>query len=116
MSNKTSNLQIINASSCEYAIALAHGLLTGEVEAITRNSKTSLESLLRWKSNRVQNFSRDQRTYSMFQTEQLQEDKENIFEESNDVETCSDNEAFGNSETTDISVSDTLEKNETEVF
>lgn len=116
LSNKTSNLQIINASSCEYAIALAHGLLTGEVEAITRNSKTSLESLLRWKSNRVQNFSRDQRTYSMFQTEQLQEDKENIFEESNDVETCSDNEAFGNSETTDISVSDTLEKNETEVF
>jgi len=60
--------QQLNYSSCEYAISLAHGLLTGEADSIAANSKTSLESLLFWKSERLQSFSKDERTFSMYET------------------------------------------------
>ena len=60
--------QELNYSSCEYAISLAHGLFTGEADSIAANSKNSLESVLFWKSERLQSFSKDERTFSMYET------------------------------------------------
>ena len=58
----------IDAARCEYAMALSHGLFTGEVERIIQNNKTSLESLLYWKSERVQGFSKDEKTYNIYES------------------------------------------------
>lgn len=67
-SQTESSLDVIDDSRCEYAVALGHGLLTGEVENICTNKKEDIESLLYWKSERVQGFSTDERTYAMFTT------------------------------------------------
>jgi len=57
-----------SSSRCEYAISLAHGLLTGAVENLSRCEKKNLGNLLYWKSERVQGFSTDQQTYQMYET------------------------------------------------
>jgi len=68
-------------SSCEYAISLAHGLLTGEAEQVTFNNKKSLHSLLHWKSDRLQSFSKDNTTFSMFQTLENRQEEERKLQE-----------------------------------
>lgn len=55
-----------DAASCEYAVSLAHGLLTGCVENVSQCDRENLQKLLHWKSERLQSFSGDNRTYSMF--------------------------------------------------
>ena len=60
------NKNDIESSRCEYGMSLAHGLLKGEVETITHLNKSNIESLLYWKSERVQGFTTDDQTYSMY--------------------------------------------------
>lgn len=55
-----------DSASCEYAVSLAHGLLTGCVEHVSQCDRDNLQKLLRWKSERLQSFSGDKRTYGMF--------------------------------------------------
>jgi len=71
----------VQFSSCEYAISLAHGLLTGEAEQVTFNNKKSLHSLLHWKSDRLQSFSKDNTTFSMFQTLENRQEEERKLQE-----------------------------------
>jgi len=68
-------------SSCEYGISLAHGLLTGESESISFNNKKSIESLLFWKSERLQNFSSDHVTFTMFETLKNRQEEEQKLKE-----------------------------------
>lgn len=58
----------MNRSSCEYAIALGHGLFTGQAEFISQNNKNALDIMLHWKNDRVQGFSNDQHTFGMFES------------------------------------------------
>ena len=56
----------IESSRCEYGLALAHGLFSGEVESITHTNKNNIEMLLHWKCERAQGFTNDNQTYSMY--------------------------------------------------
>ena len=56
----------VESSRCEYGISLAHGLFCGQVESLMSSSRPNTAKLLQWKSERVQQFSDDKETYSMY--------------------------------------------------
>ena len=60
---------------------MAHGLFTGKANNISRNSKDSVDSLLHWKSERLQSFSNDQQTYSMFDSVQKRQEDQRVMTE-----------------------------------
>lgn len=68
MSQDKNNFNNIELSRCEYGMALAHGLLNGEVDKISKSSRANIDFLLNWKSERVQSFTDDVQTYFMYPT------------------------------------------------
>lgn len=67
LSEKDNDLDRVDEARCEYSVSLSHGLLTGCVEALMRNTRARLDSLNYWKSERVQGFSKDDVTYDMYE-------------------------------------------------
>jgi len=66
MAQDKNSFSDIESSRCEYGMALAHGLFNGEVDNMSRSNKSNLDLLLNWKSERVQAFTDDNQTYSMY--------------------------------------------------